>query len=168
MSSVTEGSKAPDFSLDTDGGGKVRLSDLKGRTVVLYVYPKDDTSGCTVEALAFSALRKKFEAAGATVIGVSPDPVQSHDRFKAKHNLSIVLAADPDRKMLERYGVWVEKSMYGRKYMGAERATFLIDPQGKVARVWRKVKVAGHAEEVLEAARALRKPGKQGGMPSIC
>ncbi len=157
MSSVTEGSKAPDFSLETDGGGKVRLGDLKGRAVVLYVYPKDDTSGCTVEALAFSALKKKFEAAGATIIGVSPDPVKSHDKFKAKHDLSIMLAADPDKKMLERYGVWVEKSMYGRKYMGAERSTFLIDPQGKVARVWRKVKVPGHADEVLAAVKELGK-----------
>ena len=157
MSSVTEGSKAPDFSLETDGGGKVRLRDLKGRAVVLYVYPKDDTSGCTVEALAFSALKKKFETAGATIVGVSPDPVKSHDKFKARHDLSIMLAADPDKKMLERYGVWVEKSMYGRKYMGAERSTFLIDPQGKVARVWRKVKVSGHADEVLAAAKELGK-----------
>jgi peroxiredoxin Q/BCP len=160
LSGVTEGSKAPDFVLETDGGGKVRLSDLKGRAVVLYVYPKDDTSGCTVEALAFSALKKKFEAAGATVIGVSPDPVKSHDKFKAKHDLSIMLAADPDKKMLERYGVWVEKSMYGRKYMGAERSTFLIDPQGKVAQVWRKVKVPGHADEVLAAVKELGKAGK--------
>jgi peroxiredoxin Q/BCP len=157
LSGVTEGSKAPDFALETDGGGKVRLSDLRGRAVVLYVYPKDDTSGCTVEALAFSALKKKFEAAGATVIGVSPDPVKSHDKFKAKHDLTIMLAADPDKKMLERYGVWVEKSMYGRKYMGAERSTFLIDPQGKVARVWRKVKVPGHADEVLAAVKELGK-----------
>ena len=157
MSSVTEGSKAPDFSLETDGGGKVRLRDLKGRAVVLYVYPKDDTSGCTVEALAFSALKRKFETAGATIVGVSPDPVKSHDKFKARHDLSIMLAADPDKKMLERYGVWVEKSMYGRKYMGAERSTFLIDPQGKVARVWRKVKVSGHADEVLAAAKELGK-----------
>jgi peroxiredoxin Q/BCP len=160
LSGVTEGSKAPDFSLETDGGGKIRLGDLKGSSVVLYVYPKDDTSGCTVEALAFSALKKKFEAAGATVIGVSPDPVKSHDKFKAKHDLSITLAADPDKKMLERYGVWVEKSMYGRKYMGAERSTFLIDPEGKVARVWRKVKVPGHADEVLAAAKELRKARK--------
>jgi peroxiredoxin Q/BCP len=160
LSGVTEGSKAPDFSLETDGGGKFRLGDLKGSSVVLYVYPKDDTSGCTVEALAFSALKKKFEAAGATVIGVSPDAVKSHDKFKAKHDLSITLAADPDKKMLERYGVWVEKSMYGRKYMGAERSTFLIDPEGKVARVWRKVKVPGHADEVLAAAKELRKARK--------
>lgn len=157
MSGITEGSKAPDFALETDGGGKVRLSDLRGRAVVLYVYPKDDTSGCTVEALAFSALKKKFEAAGAIVVGVSPDPVKSHDKFKAKHDLSIMLAADPDKKMLERYGVWVEKSMYGRKYMGAERSTFLIDPQGKVVRVWRKVKVPGHADEVLAAVKELGK-----------
>jgi peroxiredoxin Q/BCP len=157
LSGITEGSKAPDFALETDGGGKVRLSDLRGRAVVLYVYPKDDTSGCTVEALAFSALKKKFEAAGAIVIGVSPDPVKSHDKFKAKHDLSIMLAADPDKKMLERYGVWVEKSMYGRKYMGAERSTFLIDPQGKVVRVWRKVKVPGHADEVLAAVKELGK-----------
>jgi peroxiredoxin Q/BCP len=157
LSGITEGSKAPDFALETDGGGKVRLSDLRGRAVVLYVYPKDDTSGCTVEALAFSALKKKFEAAGAIVVGVSPDPVKSHDKFKAKHDLSIMLAADPDKKMLERYGVWVEKSMYGRKYMGAERSTFLIDPQGKVVRVWRKVKVPGHADEVLAAVKELGK-----------
>jgi peroxiredoxin Q/BCP len=160
VSSVTEGSKAPDFNLETDGGGKVRLADFKGRMLVLYVYPKDDTSGCTVEAIAFSALKKKFEAAGATVIGISPDAVKSHDKFKAKHDLSITLASDPDKAMLNRYGVWVEKSMYGRKYMGAERSTFLIGPDGKVARVWRKVKVEGHADEVLDAVKELAKASK--------
>ncbi len=160
MSTVTEGSKAPEFNLETDGGKKVRLADFKGRMLVLYIYPKDDTSGCTVEAIAFSALKKKFEAAGATVVGVSPDPVKSHDKFKAKHDLSITLASDPDKAMLNRYGVWVEKSMYGRKYMGAERSTFLIGPDGRVARIWRKVRVDGHADEVLEAVKALAKAAK--------
>jgi len=122
---------------------------------VLYFYPKDDTSGCTAEAIAFNGLKAKFEAAGAVVIGVSPDSPKSHDKFKTKHDLRFALASDESKAMLEAYGVWVEKSMYGKKYMGVERATFLIDAEGRVAKVWRKVKVPGHAEAVLEAVKAV-------------
>ena len=152
---LVEGDPAPDFELPTDGGGRARLSDLKGKPVVIYFYPKDDTSGCTAEAIAFNGLRAKFAAAGATVIGVSPDSAASHDKFKRKHDLKIALAADPERSAIEAYGVWKEKSMYGRKYFGVERSTFLIDRDGRIAKVWRKVKVPGHAEEVLAAAKAL-------------
>jgi peroxiredoxin Q/BCP len=150
-----QGQKAPDFDLPTDKGGKVRLSKLKGQPIVVYFYPKDSTSGCTKEAQAFTALAKDFVAAGARVIGVSPDSVASHARFRTKYDLAIELAADEDKAAAEAYGVWVEKSMYGRKYMGIERSTFLIDSKGKVARVWRKVKVPGHAEEVLAAVQEL-------------
>lgn len=149
------GDLAPDFSLPTDGGGTLSLAELKGRKVVLYAYPKDDTGGCTKEAISFNALRGEFAAAGAVVIGISPDPVKKHDRFKKKYDLSFPLVADEAREMLERYGIWVEKSMYGRKYLGVERTTYLIDESGRIARIWPKVKVAGHAEEVLEAVRAL-------------
>jgi thioredoxin-dependent peroxiredoxin len=152
---IKVGDKAPAFSLPSDGGGKVSLAELKGKTVVLYFYPKDDTSGCTAEAIAFTKDAKAFRAAGATVIGVSKDSPASHDKFKAKHKLGIRLAADEDIDVAKRYGVWVEKSMYGRHYMGMERATFLIDGQGKVRKVWRKVKVAGHSAEVLAAIRDL-------------
>ncbi len=155
MSGTDKGSLAPDFDLPTDGGGHVRLADFKGRKVVLYFYPKDDTSGCTLEALNFTAHLPEFEAAGVTVIGVSPDTAKSHDKFKAKHRLSVILAADVERKAIEAYGLWVEKSMYGRKYMGVERATFLIGPDRRIAEAWHKVKVNGHIEEVLAAARAL-------------
>ncbi len=148
------GDLAPDFALPTDSGGH-RLADLKGKAVVLYFYPKDETSGCTAEAIAFSGLRNQFDAAGAAVIGVSPDSAASHDRFRKKHNLAVALAADPERKAIEAYGVWKEKSMYGRKYVAVERSTFLIDRQGRIARIWRKVKVPGHAEEVLAVAKAL-------------
>ena len=149
------GSKAPAFDLPTDGGGKLSLKALKGKKVVLYFYPKDDTSGCTREAIDFNALKGDFEKAGAVVVGVSPDSVASHDKFKKKYDLDFTLIADVDKSMLEAYGVWVEKSMYGRKYMGVERTTLLIGADGKVARVWSKVKVPGHAQEVLEAAQAL-------------
>lgn len=149
------GDAAPDFALPTDGGGHARLADLRGKAVVLYFYPKDDTSGCTAEAIAFSGLKPKFTAAGAALIGVSPDSAASHDKFKTKHNLGIALAADPERSAIEAYGVWKEKSMYGRKYFGVERTTFLVDREGRIAKVWRKVKVPGHAEEVLAAAKAL-------------
>ena len=152
---VAEGRKAPDFTAATDGGGKIKLSALRGGPVVLYFYPKDDTSGCTREAIEFTAGLKNFKKLGATVIGVSPDSPAKHDRFKAKHKLAVTLAADEDKQICERYGVWVEKSMYGRKYMGVERSTFLIDGDGKVAKVWRKVKVPGHVDEVLAAAKAL-------------
>jgi peroxiredoxin Q/BCP len=149
------GDPAPDFELPTDGGGHVHLVELKGKPVVIYFYPKDDTSGCTAEAIAFNGLRAKFAAAGAAVIGVSPDTVASHDKFKRKHDIKIALAADPERSAIEAYGVWKEKSMYGRKYFGVDRSTFLIDRNGRIARVWRKVKVPGHADEVLAAAKAL-------------
>lgn len=149
------GQTAPDFDLPAAGGGRLRLADFRGRTLVLYFYPKDDTSGCTREAMDFQALRKDFEAAGATIVGMSPDPEKSHDRFRAKHGLDFDLASDPEKETLQAYGVWKEKSMYGRKYMGVERSTFLIDGQGVVRNVWRNVKVPGHAEAVLEAARSL-------------
>ena len=149
------GDLAPDFALPTEGGGHARLSDFKGKTVILYFYPKDDTSGCTAEAIAFSGLKAEFEAAGAAVVGVSPDSAASHDKFKKKHHLAVALAADPERTAIEAYGVWKEKSMYGRKYFGVERSTFLVDCKGRIAKVWRKVKVPGHAEEVLAAAKAL-------------
>ncbi len=152
---LAEGDPAPDFELMTDGGGQAHLKDLKGKAVVIYFYPKDDTSGCTAEAIAFNGLRAKFAAAGATVIGVSPDNAAAHDKFKAKHDLKIALAADPGRTAIEAYGVWKEKSMYGRKYFGVERSTFLIRPDGRIAKIWRKVKVPGHADEVLAAAKAL-------------
>jgi peroxiredoxin Q/BCP len=156
MSEIAVGDLAPDFTLPTDGGGTVTLSALKGKSVAVYFYPKDDTSGCTSQALAFTGLAGAFEEAGAMVIGISKDGVSSHDRFKAKHGLSVVLASDADGRVCERWGVWVEKSLYGRKYMGIERATFLIGPDGRVAKTWRKVKVPGHADAVLAAARALQ------------
>ncbi len=152
-----EGQKAPDFELPIDTGGTVKLSKLKGSAVVVYFYPKDDTSGCTKEAQAFTALAPAFAKAGVRVIGISPDSVARHAKFRAKYELGIDLAADEERTAIEAYGVWVEKSMYGKKYMGVDRSTFLIDAKGKIARAWRKVKVPGHAEEVLEAAVALGK-----------
>lgn len=152
---LKEGDAAPDFDLATDAGGRVSLSGLGGRKLVLYFYPKDDTSGCTREAIDFSDLAEEFRSAGAEVVGMSPDSATSHDRFKAKHGVSIVLAADPEKTTLQAYGVWVEKSMYGRKYMGVERTTFLIDRGGIIRRIWRKVSVPDHAREVLEAVRSL-------------
>lgn len=152
------GDRAPNFDLPADGGRRLALSRLKGKPVVLYFYPKDNTSGCTAEALAFSKDAKAFARAGAVVIGVSKDSIASHDRFKAKYDLALDLAADEDTKTAGAYGVWVEKSMYGRRYMGMERATFLIDGKGKIRQVWRKVKVPGHSTEVLGAVKAL-KPG---------
>jgi peroxiredoxin Q/BCP len=152
---LVEGDPAPDFELPTDGGGHVNLAELKDKLVVIYFYPKDDTSGCTAEAIAFNGLRAKFAAAGATIIGISPDSAKSHDTFKNKHDLKIALAADPERSAIEAYGVWKEKSMYGRKYFGVERSTFLIGRNGRIAKVWRKVKVPGHADEVLAATKAL-------------
>jgi len=150
------GDKAPDFNLPSDEGGDIRLKDFAGRTVALYFYPKDDTSGCTSEAKAFTAAAGAFEAAGAAVVGVSKDPVKSHGKFRQKYELKVRLGADVEGEVVEAYGVWVEKSMYGRKYMGIERSTFLIDGAGVIRRIWRKVSVTGHAEEVLAAARALR------------
>ncbi|WP_425624425.1 thioredoxin-dependent thiol peroxidase [Agrobacterium radiobacter] len=155
MTDLTIGGTAPDFTLPRNGEGTVTLSKLQGKAVILYFYPKDDTSGCTAEAIDFSALGGEFEAANAVVIGISPDSVKSHDKFAAKHALSIMLAADEEKKVVEAYGVWKEKSMYGKKYMGVERTTFLIAPDGKIAEVWNKVKVAGHAQAVLEAVKKL-------------
>jgi|SRR5579871_939896 len=152
---LNPGDKAPNFKLATDGSGSVSLSALKGRPFVLYFYPKDDTSGCTKEAIAFSQIAKKLEKLGVTVIGVSKDTVESHNKFKSKYRLSIVLGSDPETKTAADYGVWVEKSMYGRKYMGMERATYLVNAQGRIHALWRKVKVPGHAEAVLEAAKTL-------------
>ncbi len=149
------GDKAPGFKMATDGGGQISASALKGKPFVLYFYPKDDTSGCTREAISFSGAKRKFDAAGVTILGVSKDTVASHDKFKAKHKLKIALGSDPEVKVAQAYGVWVEKSLYGRKYMGMERATFLVDAKGKIAQVWRKVKVPGHVEAVLAAAKAL-------------
>ncbi|RDJ21339.1 peroxiredoxin [Bosea caraganae] len=152
---LTEGELAPDFTLPTDGGGSLTLSSLRGCKVVLYAYPKDDTETCTKEAIAFNGLREQFGAAGTEVIGISPDPAKRHDKFKKKYELAFPLVADEAHAMLEAYGLWVEKSMYGRQYMGVERTTFLIDKDGRIARIWPKVKLAGHVEEVLAAARAL-------------
>ncbi|HCP01218.1 MAG TPA: thioredoxin-dependent thiol peroxidase [Rhodospirillaceae bacterium] len=153
--SVKEGDKAPAFSMPTDSDRKIDLKDLKGRAVVLYFYPKDSTPGCTKEACAFRDLLPDFHKMHAEVIGVSKDSVKRHDNFKAKYELPFTLASDEDGDVCERYGVWVEKSMYGRQFMGIERATFLIDAKGIVRNVWRKVKVNGHAEDVLEAVKAL-------------
>ena len=147
--------RAPAFALPRDGGTTVSLRDFKGRNLVLYFYPKADALGCTKEAIAFSRLRASFAKTGTDILGVSADPVAAQDKFKAKHKLRIALASDETKKMLEAYGAWGEKSMYGRKYMGVLRKTFLIDGQGRIARVWPKVSVPGHAEEVLEAARSL-------------
>ncbi len=149
------GAKAQDFTLVRDGGGKVSLKDFKGRKLVLYFYPKADTPGCTREAIAFNALKGAFAKADTAILGVSADPVKAQDAFKKKHDLAIALASDETHKMLTDYGVWGEKSMYGRTFMGITRATFLIGPDGRIARAWPKVKVDGHAEEVLAAARAL-------------
>ena len=149
------GAMAPDFNLPRDGGGRISLADFHGKPLVLFFYPKDDTTGCTAESLAFTALAPEFDAAGAAVIGMSPDSAACHDKFIRKHRLSVALASDEEKTTLQAYGVWKEKSMYGKKYMGIERTTVLIDAAGKVAKVWPKVKVPGHAEEVLEAAKAL-------------
>lgn len=150
------GDRAPDFDLPADGGGRVRLADFAGKAVVLYFYPKDDTSGCTSEAQAFTTLADDFAKAGAVVIGVSKDSVKSHDKFKAKYGLEIALGSDETGAVVEAYGAWVEKSMYGRKYMGIDRSTFLIDGEGVIRQAWRKVKVSGHADQVLKAVRALK------------
>jgi peroxiredoxin len=149
------GDRAPTFKLATDGGGNITSAGLKGNPYVLYFYPKDDTSGCTAEAIDFSKKINKFQELGVSVIGVSKDSVASHERFRTKHKLKVALGSDPETTLAEAYGVWVEKSMYGRKYMGMERATFLVDARGVIREIWRKVKVAGHAEAVLAAARAL-------------
>jgi peroxiredoxin Q/BCP len=152
--SIMVGNPAPAFELPATGG-TASLEGFRGRKLVIYFYPKDDTSGCTKEAQEFNALKAEFAAAGAEILGVSADDVKSHDKFKAKYGLDLTLASDESKAMLEAYGVWAEKSMYGRKYMGIERTTVLVDPEGRVARVWQKVKVPGHAREVLEATQAL-------------
>jgi len=152
---VQLGKQAPAFKLPTDGGGSIALKDLKGQKVVLYFYPKDDTPGCTTEACGFRDAMPDFSKVDAVVIGVSKDSVARHDRFKAKYDLPFTLAADEDGKVCEAYGTWIEKSLYGRKYMGIDRATFLIDAQGVLRGEWRKVKVKGHVEAVLAAAKAL-------------
>jgi len=149
------GAKAPPFKLERDGGTTVSLKDFKGRKLVIFFYPKADTPGCTTEAVAFSRLRADFAKAGTDILGVSADSVAAQDRFKSKHDLTVPLGSDESKAMLEAYGAWGEKSMYGRKFMGVIRKTFLIDGAGRVAEVWPKVRVAGHAEAVLDAARAL-------------
>jgi peroxiredoxin Q/BCP len=152
---VDAGQPVPDFTLPRDGGGALGPKDFRGRKLVLYFYPKDDTSGCTTEALGFTAKLSEFEEADTTVLGVSKDSVKSHDKFRDKHGLAVPLLSDADGAVVEAFGVWGEKSMYGRTYMGMERTTYLVAPDGRIARVWRKVKVKGHAEEVLAAARSL-------------
>lgn len=153
--SLQVGDAAPDFTLPIDGGGEVSLKALEGNKLVLYFYPRDDTPGCTTEACAFRDALPDFSKLKATIIGVSKDSVASHDKFKTKFKLPFPLASDADGKVCEAYGVWAEKSMYGKKYMGIERSTFLIDEKGIIRNIWRKVKVDGHAEDVLKAAEAL-------------
>jgi thioredoxin-dependent peroxiredoxin len=153
---LAPGDAAPDFHLPIDPATQIRLSDFAGRKLVLFFYPADDSPTCTTEALAFSALRAKFEAAGADIVGVSPDSLASHRKFKKKRKLDVTLAADERHAALKAYDVWREKQLFGRKFMGVERTTVLIDPKGRVARLWRKVKTPGHAEAVLEAAKALK------------
>jgi peroxiredoxin Q/BCP len=154
---LAAGDKAPSFKIATDEGETISSSALKGAPYIVYFYPKDDTSGCTKEAIAFSGALKQFEKAGVRVIGVSKDSVESHAKFRKKHKLKLTLGSDPDIKMAEAWGVWGEKTLYGRKYMGMERATFLVNAKGVVDEAWRKVKVPGHVEAVLEAAKALGK-----------
>ena len=149
------GDTAPAFTLPRDGGEQVSLTDYAGQAVVLYFYPRDDTPGCTKEAIGFTEMADEFTAANTVVIGASKDSVKKHDKFREKHSLGVVLVSDEESDLCETYGVWVEKSMYGKTYMAIERATFLIGPNGKIAQIWRKVKVPGHVEAVLEAARAL-------------
>lgn len=152
---LTPGSTAPDFTLPRDGGGEITLSELKGHPVIVYFYPKDNTPGCTTEALDFTARQQDFAEINCSILGISKDTVKKHDNFREKHNLAVTLLSDADSDVCERYGVWKEKKMYGKTFWGIERTTLLIAADGTVARVWNKVKVAGHADEVLEAARAL-------------
>jgi thioredoxin-dependent peroxiredoxin len=155
MSELKTGDLAPTFKLPGDGGEDIDLADFRGQNVVLYFYPKDDTPGCTTEAINFTGAKADFEAANTVIIGASKDSVKRHDNFKAKHELAVRLVSDTEGELCEAYGVWVLKKLYGREYMGIERATFLIDAEGKIAKIWRKVKVKGHAEDVLDAARDL-------------
>jgi len=152
---IEEGKKAPAFKLKTDGGGEISLTALKGKNVVVYFYPKDDTPGCTTEAIDFSALKSKFDACDTVVVGISKDSVSRHDNFKNKHKLKLILAADESAEVIEKFGVWVLKQNYGKEYMGIERSTFLIDTKGIVRKIWRKVRVNGHAQAVLESVREL-------------
>ncbi|MFZ5834439.1 MAG: peroxiredoxin [Pseudomonadota bacterium] len=152
---LEEGHKAPGFKLKTDGDGEISLAQLKGKIAVIYFYPKDDTPGCTTEAIDFSRLKTKFDKSGAVLVGVSKDSVQKHDSFKRKHDLKICLASDVEGQMVADYGVWVKKLNYGREYMGIERTTFLVDQKGVIRKIWRKVRVKDHAEKVLEAVQAL-------------
>ncbi|WP_428686926.1 thioredoxin-dependent thiol peroxidase [Roseibium sp.] len=155
MGDLAIGDAAPDFDLESDGSGRISLKALLGKPLVVYFYPKDNTPGCTTEAIDFSARMEEFEKLGVTIVGLSPDSARKHDNFIAKHNLTVRLAADTETVAAQAYGVWVEKSMYGKKYMGIDRSTFLVDSEGKIAQIWRKVKVQGHADAVLEAAKAL-------------
>ena len=154
MSDLAPGNKAPDFSMPADSGGTVSLSDFAGKSLVLYFYPKDDTPGCTKEAIGFTEQIDAFESAGAAIVGVSKDTVAKHGKFRDKHGLKVILASDAESDVTERYGAWVEKKMYGKTYMGIERCTFLIGPDGVIREVWRKVKVPGHVDAVLEAVKA--------------
>lgn len=155
MAELVPGVEAPDFTLPRDGGGTLSLSSFRGKPVVLFFYPKDDTEACTLEAKDFTAAKPEFDAAGVALIGLSPDPVKKHDKFVKKHELGVPLASDENLETLQAYGVWKEKSMYGRTYMGVERTTILIDAKGKIVEIWSKVKVKGHVEAVLEAAKTL-------------
>lgn len=154
-SPLESGDAMPQFNLDADSASRITSDDLKGQKAVIYFYPKDDTPGCTKEAIAFTKFKPEFEAAGTRIVGISADPAQKHDKFIAKHGLDITLGSDPELDTLKAFGVWVQKAMYGRKYFGIERSTFLVGSDGKIARVWRKVKVSGHVEDVLKAAEAL-------------
>jgi len=153
--SLSSGDRAPSFKIATDGGEKLSSAGLKGSPYIVYFYPKDDTPGCTKEAIAFSAALPKFRKLGVEVIGVSRDSVESHAKFRKKHKLKVALGSDPETKMAKDWGVWVKKSLYGREYMGLERATFLVNAKGAIAQAWHKVKVPGHVETVLEAAKSL-------------
>ena len=155
MADIGIGAEAPDFDLPRDGGGRVSLAQFRGKPLVLFFYPKDDTAGCTAESIGFTELAAEFEQAGAGVVGMSPDSVKCHERFIKKHNLAVALASDEEKTVLEAYGVWKQKSMYGRTFMGVERTTFLIRSDGTIATIWQKVKVPGHAETVLQAVRNL-------------
>ena len=155
MTAPETGDKAPNFNLERDGGSKVKLADFKGKKLVLYFYPKDDTPGCTKQAIGFTEQQKAFAKAGAAILGISKDSVARHDNFKAKHELDIPLASDPDGEVIEAHGSWVEKSMYGKTFMGIDRSTFLIDEKGVIREIWRKVRVKDHVEKVLEAVKAL-------------
>ena len=155
MSDLNPGDLAPNFNLPTDGDGQIELSELKGKTVILYFYPKDATPGCTTEAIDFSQAKSRFDDANAVVIGVSKDSVQKHDKFKAKNELQVILASDEDGTVIESYGSWILKKLYGREYMGIDRSTFLIDKNGVLNQIWRKVRVKGHVDAVLEAAQQI-------------